>query len=102
MCTSFLSVVIVKGEQLVPSAVAQRIIVKFLLNKNVKFAEILKRLRAQFYDETPSRTEAYDWGKSLKEGGTEVKNMPRQHLLQGKLWPAFFGTLKTSCSSIFL
>jgi len=41
--------VITMSEQIVlPSAVAQRIIVKFLTNENVKPAEILKRLRAQF------------------------------------------------------
>jgi hypothetical protein len=36
------------NEQVVPMAVAQRIIVKFLTNENVKSAEILIRLRAQF------------------------------------------------------
>jgi hypothetical protein len=35
------------SEQLVPSAVAQRIIVKFLTNENVKHAEILVKLRSQ-------------------------------------------------------
>jgi len=36
------------SEQLVPSAVAQRIVVTFLTNKDVKPDEILMRLRAQF------------------------------------------------------
>jgi hypothetical protein len=49
------------SEQVVPSAVAQRIIVKFLTNKNVKPAEIVNRLRAQFGSETLSRTQLYDW-----------------------------------------
>jgi hypothetical protein len=40
------------SEQVVPSAVALHIIVKFLTNGNVKPAEILDRLRAQFGDET--------------------------------------------------
>jgi hypothetical protein len=63
------------SEQVVPSAVAQRIIVTFLTNENVKPADILKRLRAQFGDETLSRTQVYDWSKSFEEGRTEVENM---------------------------
>jgi hypothetical protein len=39
------------SEQVVPSAVAQRIIVKFVTNENVKPAAILKRFRALFGDE---------------------------------------------------
>jgi len=85
-----------------PSAVAQRIIVKFLTNEKVKSTEIQARLRARFVDETLSRAQVYDWSKSFKEGRTEVENMRRLHFLQGKLWPAYFGTLKASCSSIFL
>jgi hypothetical protein len=77
-------------EQVDPSAVAQRIIVTFLSNEDVKSAEILTRLRAQFDDETFLRTQLYDWSKSFKEGRTKVENMRRLHLLQGKLWPAFF------------
>jgi hypothetical protein len=56
------------SEQVVPSAVAKRVIFKFLTNKNVKRAEILMRLSAQFADVTLSRTLAYDWRKSFKEG----------------------------------
>jgi len=41
----------------------------------VKPAEILMRLRAQFGDETLSRTQEYDWLESFKEGWTEVENM---------------------------
>jgi hypothetical protein len=59
----------------VPSAVAQRITVKFLFNENVKPAEILTRLRAQFGDETLSRSQKYDWSKLFKEGRTEVENV---------------------------
>jgi len=53
----------------------QHIIVKFLTNKNVKPAEILMRLRAQFGDKMLSRTQVYDWSKSFKEGQTEVEKM---------------------------
>jgi hypothetical protein len=38
-------------EQAVPSAVAQRVIVKFLTIENVKPADILTRLRAQLGDD---------------------------------------------------
>jgi hypothetical protein len=58
--------------QVIPSAVAQRIIVKFLTNKNVKPAEILKRLRAQIINGTLLRIRVHDWSKSFKEGQTEV------------------------------
>jgi len=48
--TYFLSVVITMSEHMVPLAVAHCIIVKFLTNGNVKPAEILTRLIAQFGD----------------------------------------------------
>jgi len=89
------------GGQVVHSAVAKRSTVKFLTKENVKPADILMRLRAQFGNETFSRTQVYDCSKSFKEGRTKVENMGRLHLLQGKLWPAFFGNLKASYSSIF-
>jgi len=46
--------------QVVPSTVTQGITVQFLANGNVKPAEILTRLRAQFADKTISRTQVYD------------------------------------------
>jgi hypothetical protein len=82
------------SEQVVPSAVAQRIIVKFLTDENVKPAGILTRLRAHFGNKKLSRTQVYDEDNSLKEGRTEVKNMRRLNLLQGKLWPEFLGRSK--------
>jgi len=54
------------NEQVVPSAVGQSITVKFLTNKNVKPAEILKRLRPEFGGETLSRTQVYDWSMRFK------------------------------------
>jgi hypothetical protein len=79
------------SEQVVLSAVGQLIIFKFLTNESAK-SVILTRFRAHFGDETLSRIQVYDWGKSLKEVRTEVENMRRLrlHLLQGKLWPEFF------------
>jgi hypothetical protein len=62
--------VITLSEQDVPSVAAQGIILKFLTNENVKLAEILMRLRAQFGGEILSRTQEYDWSKSFEEGLT--------------------------------
>jgi hypothetical protein len=77
------------SEQVVPSADAQRIVVKFLTNGNVKPTEILMTLRAQFGDEPLSKSQMYDWSKSFKERRTEVENMRRLHLMKVKLWPRF-------------
>jgi hypothetical protein len=73
------------GEQVVPSAVAQRIIVEYPNNENVTSAELMMRLRALIGNETLSRTQVYDWSKSLKEGQTEVEILRKLHLLQGKV-----------------
>jgi hypothetical protein len=43
----------------VPSAVAQCIIVKYLTNENLKPAEILRRLRADFGNEELSTMQLY-------------------------------------------
>jgi len=88
MSTCILLVVITITEKLVLSAVAQRIIVKFVTKENVKPADILIRLRAQFRDETLSRIQMYDWTKSFEEGRTEIENTRRLQLLHEKLWPA--------------
>jgi hypothetical protein len=77
--TCFLSIVITMSEQMISSAVAQRIIVKFLSNEQ---SSAIKHAQG-------SRCMAGD--KSFKEGRTDIKNMPRQHLLQRMLWPVFFG-----------
>jgi len=57
---------------MVPSVVA---VVKFTTNENVNPAEIVMRLRAQFDDETLSRTEISDCSKTFEEGRTGVENM---------------------------
>jgi hypothetical protein len=59
------------SEQVVPAATAQLIIVKFLSNENVKPAEILMRLRAQFGDETLS-------GLSCMTGASHLKQTNRR------------------------
>jgi hypothetical protein len=73
MSTCFLSEVITMSEQIVPSSVTQRVIVKFLTNENVKAAEILMRLRAQFSYGEFSRTQVCDWSKSLKKAEQRLK-----------------------------
>jgi len=88
------------NELVAPSAVAQRVTVKFTTNENVKPAGNLMRLRAQFNDETPPRIQMYDWNKSFNDGRTE-ENKRRLHFLQGKLWPAFYRTLTATYSPIF-
>jgi hypothetical protein len=90
------------SEQVVPSAVAQRIS-KLLCKGNAKPAEISIRLRAQFGDETLSRTHVYNgWSKLFKEGRSEFGNMRKTTPAAGKVMAGvFFGTLKASYSSIF-
>jgi len=56
----------------VPWVVAELLIFKLLTNGNVKPAEILKRLRAEFGDETLSRIQIYNSSESFKEGRTQV------------------------------
>jgi hypothetical protein len=56
-----------------PSAVAQRTVVKFLTNKNMKPAEMLMRLRAQFGDETLLRTQMCDRVDHLKKARQRLK-----------------------------
>jgi hypothetical protein len=70
---------------MIPSAVVQCIVVKFISNKNVRPAEILVICGAQFDDEMLSRIQVYDWSKSFEEGWTKVENIQRLHLLWRKL-----------------
>jgi hypothetical protein len=84
LSSCFLSALITMSVQVIPSALAQSIIVKFLTKENVKPAEIPRRLRVQFDDETLSRIYMYDWSKSFEEGRTEVENMRKLYLLQSQ------------------
>jgi hypothetical protein len=72
---------IMRGEQVVLSVVG-KCTIKFLTIKTVKSAEILYRLRAQFSDKMPSRTQVYDWSKSFEKGQTEVENMAHARWLR--------------------
>jgi len=93
MSICFLSIVITMNEQVVPSADEQSIIVKFLTNGNVKPAEILDRLRAQFGDETLSRTQVYDWYKSISGRPNKGSKHVRTASSAGKLMASVFGNL---------
>jgi hypothetical protein len=43
----------------------------------------------------------YDWNNPFQEGWTQVENIRKLHLLQEKIWQAFFEIHKASYSSIF-
>jgi len=62
------------SEQQVRPSVAQRIIIKFLANEGVSATEILGRLRAQFGENTLSRTQVFDWHKKFRDGRSTVEN----------------------------
>jgi hypothetical protein len=47
--------------QVVPSAVPEGIIVKFLTKGKGKAAEVMTRLRAQFDDDALSKVQMHDW-----------------------------------------
>jgi hypothetical protein len=86
------------SEQLVPSAVAQRIVVKFVTNENVKPSEILMKLRAKCGGETLSRIQVCMTREShLKKAKDRLKTYEATPSA-GMLWPALFEYLKASCS----
>jgi [histone H3]-lysine36 N-dimethyltransferase SETMAR len=68
------SLVIEMSEQVVPCCVAQRIIIKFLVNEGVHPSEILTRLRSQFAEQCLSRPRVFAWAKSFREGREAVEN----------------------------
>lgn len=61
-------------EQEVPVSVAQRIIIRFLVNEGVKPSEVLTRLQAQFGDDTLSKTQVFDWATKFWDGRDRVEN----------------------------
>lgn len=62
------------SEQEVHSSIAQRVIIKFLAAEGVKPAEILRRLTAQFGEETLSRARVFAWHKQFVGGRDHVEN----------------------------
>lgn len=62
------------SEQEVHSSIAQRVVIKFLAAEGVKPAEILRRLTAQFGEETLSRARVFAWHKQFVGGRDHVEN----------------------------
>jgi histone-lysine N-methyltransferase SETMAR len=62
------------SERELAPAIAQRIIVKFLMNEGVKPSEILTTLRAQLGDMTLSSTQVYNWASKFKGGCEAAEN----------------------------
>lgn len=66
------------SEQKVHPSVAQRVIIKFLAKEGTKPSEILRRLHAQFGEATLSKTQVYDWQKTVLAGRDSVENERHQ------------------------
>jgi len=49
---------------------------KYLVNKGVKPGDTYKRLKAQYGDETLSRSKTYEWCKPFRDGRTSVSDDP--------------------------
>ncbi|KAJ8936702.1 hypothetical protein NQ318_002444 [Aromia moschata] len=62
------------SEQVVPSSVAQRNVIKFLSIEGVRPFDILTRLQAQFGDETLSKMQSYEWHKRFSARRERVEN----------------------------
>jgi hypothetical protein len=85
------------SEQVVPSPVANRIVVVFLIDENVKPAKILMGLRTEFGDETLSRTQISDWSHLNK---AEVEHM-KTTFFAGKVAASVVGIFKAFYRPIF-
>jgi len=62
------------SEREVPITTAQRVVIKFLTNKNVGLNEIWRRLRAQYGESTLSKMQVKFWHKEFREGRDAVQN----------------------------
>ncbi|KAJ8962841.1 hypothetical protein NQ318_001241 [Aromia moschata] len=63
------------SEQVAPSSVVQRIIIKFLSIEGVRPSEIMTRFQAYFGDETLSKTQLYEWHKRFLAERERVQNV---------------------------
>jgi hypothetical protein len=74
----------------------QRVVMKFLVNEDVKPADIYRRLQAQYGDETLSRSKTSEWCKRFKDGRTSISDDPSRGgsmlaiTLPSLDWPATF------------
>ncbi|XP_033218107.1 protein GVQW3-like [Belonocnema kinseyi] len=64
------------SERHVPTAVAQRIVVRFLVREGTKNTDIFLRLRNQFGSESLSRAPVFKWAKAFKDRRENVENEP--------------------------
>lgn len=72
----FTRMITTMSKRQVPTAVAQRIVVRFLVSEGVKNTEIFLRLRNQFGSECLSRAAVFKWVKAFKNGRETVENEP--------------------------
>lgn len=72
----------------VPVDVKQRCIIKFLVKEKVKPAEVLRRLEAQFGEQTLSRERVYDWCRQFSKGRSLVTNDPHRNFRPTAVTPA--------------
>ena len=66
------------SEREVPVTTAQRVVIKFLTNKNVGPNEIWRRLRAQYGESTLLKTQVKFWHKEFHGGRDAVQNTSHQ------------------------
>lgn len=64
------------SERQVPTAVARRIIIRFLVGEDVKNTDIFVHLQKQFGSECLSRVAVFKWSKAFKDGRKTVENEP--------------------------
>ena len=60
----------------VSACIEQRVVMKFLVNKGVKPADIYRRLQAQYDDETLSRSKTFEWCKHFKDASVSISDDP--------------------------
>lgn len=75
------------SERQVPTAVAQRIVIRFLVWEGVKNTEIFLRLRNQFGSECLSRAAVFKWAKAFKDGRETVENEPHDRRPRTSITP---------------
>jgi hypothetical protein len=73
MYACFLSVVIMTSEQIVPSAVAQYTVVKFLTNENVKLLRFCPDSEHSLVMKHCQGFKVYDWSRHLKKARQRLK-----------------------------
>jgi len=75
------------SEREVPITIVQRVVIKFLTNKNVGPNEIWRRLRAQYGESTLSKTQVKFWHKEFHGGRDVVQNTSHQRCPRTSVTP---------------